>query len=450
MLVAVIAVPANVFAVGEGDDDNEDRDAEHIAWCQSQDLSDPETRTWTVHFNTFGGTAIPDTVAVAGCSLESMGKPPVDAEKENNTFFGWYHEENFTQKYYSGFIPDNDTITDVDLYAQFAPNDMIINTAEIWVNEPIAGREITVTVITDDGAVIEMQEPIPEVYVEEENFHVGYAGWRTTDDEVFEGTFVKGQQYKVSVELISEDDYRFSPTFTATINGEVAEIEEYNSYSDGTWVATYTLLEAVEGETYTVSNEAGETITFVDGAEHDFEYFGVQFASLSMTPAELEEIGMDEETYNIGKNLIIDAVGDKGETLAYLEINVCEAEPHEDDEVPPYCAHEGPFTARIKIPEGMTGYNIYKVMYMDVNIDEDGASVETGDLIICDKDGDYITCVLPHLSGYALIGSNESAPNTGIVTNTHETISESIILAVTSATVFVFAGFFIITSKSRR
>lgn len=153
--------------------------------------------------------------------------------------------------------------------------------------------------------------------------------------------------------------------------------------------------------------------------------------------------------YNTGRSLILNAIGDNGDMLAYLEINVCEGAPREG-ETEPRCAHQGPFTVKIKIPEGMTGYNIYKLMYADVNVDSDGAQITSEDPIICDREEDYITCVLPHLSGYAMIGSNEAAPDTGVMINSHEGISESIILAIVLAVAFISAGVFMVVYDVRR
>ncbi|MBR3319151.1 InlB B-repeat-containing protein [Candidatus Saccharibacteria bacterium] len=443
-VAAIVILPANAFAV-DGEDDYAN---DHSEWCQSQDLSDPETETWTVHFNTYGGTAIPDTIAVAGCSLESMGKPPVDAEKENHTFYGWYHDEDFVRRYNPGSLPDSEAITEVDLYAEFVPNDMVINTASIDVSSPVAGREVTVTVITD-GAVIEMQDPIPEITADETNYYVGYTGWRTTDDELFEGAFVEGQQYKASISLIAEEGYKFAPEFSATINGQPALLEEHSSQSDGNWIDIYIMMEAIGGEPYTATDEFGNTISFIDQEGHDFGNFTLQTISMSLTPAEIEEIdGVSVEEYNAVRTLILNAVGDNGEALAYLDINVCDASAPDGEE--PYCAHEGPFTVKFAIPDGMTGYNIYKVMSADIDTSEEEVQMETGDPIICERDGDFITCVLPHLSGYILIGSNESAPNTGVVTNPHESIYESLILSVVIAVAFISAGIFLVTSDFRR
>ena len=139
----------------------------------------------------------------------------------------------------------------------------------------------------------------------------------------------------------------------------------------------------------------------------------VETVNLNMTDAELEEIGMGKEEYELGRSAIVGVVGDQGDVLAYFEILVCDANPEED-----FCPHDKQFTIRLKLSDEMKGYDTYKLMYVDLSMTADGdVNVEHEDPIVCEIDGDYIVCVLPHLSGYALIGANEEggtdSPDTG-------------------------------------
>ncbi|MBR5647880.1 hypothetical protein IKW73_03050, partial [Candidatus Saccharibacteria bacterium] len=73
--------------------------------------------------------------------------------------------------------------------------------------------------------------------------------------------------------------------------------------------------------------------------------------------------------------------------------------------------HEGPFEIKIKFTDDLAGFKAYK--FVNVEIDENGNATvgETVELTLVDG---YLVGTLPHLSGYALIGSNNvSAPDTG-------------------------------------
>jgi hypothetical protein len=159
----------------------------------------------------------------------------------------------------------------------------------------------------------------------------------------------------------------------------------------------------------------GNSITYYDEDEEREFSLTVDTVTLDMTDEELEEIGMPTEIYELGKSTVLSIVGDQGDTLAFLSIEACDANPNED-----FCPHNWPFTLRLKLSDDMKGYSIYKLMYVDINISGEGEliSADSEDAVICELDGDdYIVCQMPHLSSYALIGSNEEeeeedAPNT--------------------------------------
>jgi len=159
----------------------------------------------------------------------------------------------------------------------------------------------------------------------------------------------------------------------------------------------------------------GNSITYYDEDEQRELTLTVETVTLDMTDEELEEMGMPKEIYELGKNTVLSIVGDQGNTLAFLNIEVCDANPEED-----FCPHNWPFTLRLKLSDDMKGYDTYKLMYVDINISDEGEliSADSEDAVVCEPDSDdYIICRMPHLSSYALIGSNEEegeedAPNT--------------------------------------
>ncbi len=248
------------------------------------------------------------------------------------------------------------------------------------------------------------------------------------------------------------DVYRGKELDYVTVNGERHDLGEGDGYMlDRNTTIVYYWSDAEPNRE--AKDEAGNSISFYEPEARRENYtLTIESRNLNMTDEELEEIGWGEMKafYELGKNTLIGLVGDEGDILTYMEIRVCDATPGED-----YCPDDGPFTVRLKLSDDMKGYDIYKLMYADINIDEGSGeliSAESEVPIVCDLDGDdYVVCVLPHLSGYALIGFNETAaPNTGVMTSSRETSSESIILAIIVATTFISAGAFIIVSESRR
>ena len=65
---------------------------------------------------------------------------------------------------------------------------------------------------------------------------------------------------------------------------------------------------------------------------------------------------------------------------------------------------EGGFKLKLKMTEDMKGYDLYKLIY----IAEDGTIEKAIELT---KNGEYLEGVLPHLSTYALVGSNAETNN---------------------------------------
>ncbi len=189
-------------------------------------------------------------------------------------------------------------------------------------------------------------------------------------------------------------------------------------------------------EDYALEDDNGNSISFNEEEGHNYN-FNVNFFSFSMTDADLEKIGLSREEYEAGKAVISNAIKEAGETVAYLEIEVYEVHPCEDYTEGCYdFVHEGPFDVRIKFTDAMAGFNTYKLVY--VNMAEDGTTTVEEGIELTLVDG-YLVGTVPHLSGYALVGSNTPlAPNTGAANNTTEAISKlplfSIIVLITAAT----------------
>lgn len=218
--------------------------------CQVADLTGLETHTIT--FETNGGSVVAPVTVINGCSLYEAGQVPADPTKNGATFFGWFTDSEFTswKRYNFHEIFDEDTT----IYAQFIDNDKIINSINISVEAPAAGTEVTVTENTEQGAYILEQDPRPVATTTDTGYEISYTGYVLESDEwwsdLFEGTFVEGEDYYVNLSLATEGGYRFAPNnLTATINSTPAVAIIMSEYSNGEWanvVARVTAETAVE------------------------------------------------------------------------------------------------------------------------------------------------------------------------------------------------------------
>ena len=238
------------------------------------------------------------------------------------------------------------------------------------------------------------------------------------------------------------DVYRGKELEYVTVNGERHDLGDDDGYllNKDTTIVYYW----IDHEPNKVAeDEAGNSASFYEPNEEREFTLQIYPYSFSMTDEELEEMGIDRAEYEAGKAIVLDAVGEYGDTLAYIEFEICATD--ED-----YCVHDGPIDVKLRLSDDMKGHNIYKLVFVDII--DDGAEVIVDDPVICELDetGDYILCTLPHLSGYALVVSDEGAPNTGVLGKIREGFSESIVLAVIVATAFVSAGIFLIVSETRR
>lgn len=185
-----------------------------------------------------------------------------------------------------------------------------------------------------------------------------------------------------------------------------------------------------ELENYTVEDEDGNTINF-NGEEGHRYYLNINKFSFSMTDEELAELGIDKTEYEAGKSAIIDAVKEYGPVIHYLEIEVYDEEDHP--------ITEGPFEVRIKYTEDMTGYDSYKLVYVDLK--EDGTvTTEEGVTLTLNEEGTFLIGTLNHLSGYALVGVTDTpgAPDTGGFVNT-SSVSLSFFAVIATLTIFSVA-----------
>ena len=423
-LALAFAPLSNTYADGPEDEGRDDE------YCQSLDLDQVET--YTVHFETYGGTPVEDAVSPTSCSLREMNKVPNDPQKDDHTFFGWYRNEQFnTYERWTTFgeIPQSSEIT---LYALFVPNSNVINTAALYIASPVAGSEVTVEVVTEQGAVIEFQNPIPEVSTDDHDYEIMYAGWNVTGSEYekFEGTFVAGENYDANVSLFANEDFRFSPNFTATVNGNNATTNQHGS--DGSFVDVYATITAIEGVPYVVEDESGNSVAFNQEEGHDYN-LNINQYSFQMTDEELEQAQIDRETYETGKAAVTSAVEENGEVIAFIEFELTDENQRE--------VHNGPFDVKIKFTDDMKGYDRYMLVYVEID-DINGVTNVENAIELTLVDG-YLVGTVPHFSGYALLGANDTpdAPDTGAMTSSNSCTTNLLPAILTAITTMAFSFF---------
>lgn len=202
-----------------------------------------------------------------------------------------------------------------------------------------------------------------------------------------------------------------------TVNDERYEFDAEESFMlDQDTVIKYYWID-VDLPEYTVESEGGDSVTFEEEGGHTF-HLNVNKFSFSMTDEELEAMELTREEYEAGKAIVTEAVEDYGPTILYIEIEIYDEEDHP--------ITQGPFDIKIKYTEEMAGYDSYKLVYVEMDEDNNVVVVEEGATLTLDETGEFLVGTLEHLSGYALVGVTNApgAPDTGeFVNNPSATVS---------------------------
>lgn len=231
-----------------------------------------------------------------------------------------------------------------------------------------------------------------------------------------------------------------------TVNDEVHDLHEGDGFflqEDTTIKYFWTDLTL---EDVNLSDDSGNEVTFegIEGHEYHFE---ISRYSFNMTDEELEQAEVSREEFEMKKAIIAEALGDQGDLITYFEIGVYELAPECDlEEGCRNYIHEGPFDIKIKYTEDMGDFLQFKLVYLDIT-DEGIITVE--DAINLELVDGYLVGTVPHLSGYAMVGSNNAplAPNTGTVNNVTEAISK---LPLFSAITLTTLAITIVVSKKAK
>lgn len=206
--------------------------------------------TVTVTFDTNGGSSIEPIEMESGSTLVL----PADPTKEDNTFMGWYMDEDLIMPYNSVYSINSDTT----IYAKWISNDKIIKNVSVTVSASDVGTKIgddtKPTIVLDDNA----------------NYTLGFTTYindlpsndPTYDDgSIFGTTIEDGKDYYVEVFLKAKDGYMFDiDNLTLKVNSTT----DYElGYSSNDQVSFYTKVTA--GETTEVEYQV------LDGADQEYD-----------------------------------------------------------------------------------------------------------------------------------------------------------------------------------
>ena len=157
--------------------------------------------------------------------------------------------------------------------------------------------------------------------------------------------------------------------------------------------------EEFETESYTLTDDKGNVISLTYEKNRELSFTMIDY--LAFSPEELEAAGIPQPLYDSMMEGIANATKQHGTLLSFYEIQV------ENDDG--FLIHEGPFYIKIKMTDEMKEYDIFKIVYLDV---EDNFATEAP--ITLTRDGEYLVGTLEHLSTYALVGDNApTSPQTG-------------------------------------
>ena len=274
-----------------------------------------------------------------------------------------------------------------------------ISTIDIALEKPVAGT--TVNKIEDTSVVCldpngcYTQDNLPTVTTTETNvtmmaLFVNAANFVTDHYEydMFEGEIGRDNDVLVYISLSTKNGYKIKSDAVINVNGEEPETVFPVIENNEVVGLVAKIKPQVKTKTYTLEDDFGNTISFVDDE-------GIVFAFSStnlnlITDEELEAAGVTREQLDELIKNIQEAVKNYGTLINPYQFNLTDGnvDIHET---------QSKFKIRIKMTDEMKKYNKFYIIYVD-----DDNNIETP--IELTVNGDYLEGELNHLSGYALVG----------------------------------------------
>lgn len=307
-----------------------------------------------------------------------------------------------------------------------------ISTINITLDKPVAGT--TVNKIEDPEAICGVdpnscytQDNLPTVSTNEANVtlmarFVNSANFITDHYEydLFEGEIGRDNVVLVYISLSTKNGYKIKNDAVINVNGEEPETVFPVIENNQVVGLVAKIKPQVKTKTYTLEDDFGNTISFVDDEGIVFAFSTTDFNLI--TDEELAAAGATREQLEELINNIQEAVKDYGTLITAYQFKVTDGnvDIHEA---------QSKFKIRIKMTEEMKKYNKFYITYVD-----DQNNIETP--IELTINGDYLEGELNHLSGYALTGKYvepEVSPNTGDNINSFITLFVISIMGLSTA-----------------
>ena len=210
------------------------------------------------------------------------------------------------------------------------------------------------------------------------------------DPETMDITLTVSDGFVIYLEI----DENGNTTLVSTRDG--VELPPYGETLTFAVVAKPVDNEEFETESYTLTDDKGNVISLTYEKNRELSFTMIDY--LAFSPEDLETAGIPQELYDSWMEGIANATKQHGTLLSFYEIQV------ENDDG--FLIHEGPFYIKIKMTDEMKKYDIFKIVYIDV---EDNFATESP--ITLTQEGGYLVGTLEHLSTYALVGDNAPGEN---------------------------------------
>ena len=210
------------------------------------------------------------------------------------------------------------------------------------------------------------------------------------DPETMDITLTVSDGFVIYLEI----DENGNTTLVSTRDG--VELPPYGETLTFAVVAKPVDNEEFETENFTLTDDKGNVISLTYEKNRELSFTMIDY--LAFSPEDLETAGISQEFYDSAMKGIKNATKQHGTLLSFYEIQV------ENDDG--FLIHEGPFYIKIKMTDEMKKYDIFKIVYIDV---EDNLATESP--ITLTQEGGYLVGTLEHLSTYALVGDNAPGEN---------------------------------------